>query len=78
MKTNNKRSLLDLEVGRVGRVVGLKGGHGFRRRLGTRGIQVGRTVKVVTRQPAGPLVVNCNGSQLTVGRGMARKIIVEV
>lgn len=78
MKENNKKALLDLETDQIGEVVKLEGGGRFKRRLGTRGIQLGKTLKVVTKQPGGPLVVKCSGSQLTVGRGMARKIIVEV
>lgn len=78
MEKRNERPLMDLETGQIGEVVELDGGCRFKRRLGTRGIQIGKILKVVTKQPGGPLVVKCNGSQLTLGRGMARKIIVEV
>lgn len=56
----------------------LNGGRGFIRRLGTRGIQVGKHIKLIVKQPGGPLVVESEGCQMTMGRGMARKVIVEV
>ncbi|MFW6013042.1 MAG: FeoA family protein [Candidatus Bipolaricaulota bacterium] len=71
-------SLAQLRNGAVARVVGFTGGRGFKRRLATRGIKIGAEVRIVTRQPAGPLVIEVARRKMTLGRGMARKIQVEV
>ncbi len=73
-----RKTLFELEPGVEATIVGLNGGRGFMRRLGTRGIQVGRRIRVITRQFGGPLVVEVGNFQMTMGRGMARKVIVEV
>mgnify|MGYP006282896487 CR=1 FL=1 len=73
-----RTSLLELEPGMVAKVSGFRGGNGFKRRLGARGILVGKEIRMITRQPAGPVVVGIGPSTITLGRGMARKIFVEV
>lgn len=43
------------------------------------GIRNGKEIKVVSKQPfRGPLTVEVCGCQMTLGRGMARKIMVDV
>jgi len=68
----------ELRPGVVARVLRLEGGHGFQRQLRTRGIREGKLISLVTRQPRGPLVVMVGGIQLTIGRGMAGRIVVQV
>lgn len=59
-------------------IVGLTGGYGFQTRLRTMGIREGKTVRVVTRHPfGGPLVIEIDGRNTTIGRRMAERIIVE-
>jgi len=74
-----KRVLLtDLSYNKRARVVGIHGGQGFQRRLRTMGIREGQVVTIVSRQPfRGPVTVSIGGCQMTLGRGMAHKIIVE-
>lgn len=72
-----RTTLFELEPGVEATIVGLNGGRGFMRRLGTRGIQVGKQIRVITKQFGGPLVVEAGNFQMTIGRGMARKVIVE-
>ena len=56
----------------------LEGGHGFQRKLRIMGIREGQTVKVDSKQPLmGPLTISVGNTQMTIGRGMAHKIIVE-
>ena len=56
----------------------LEGGRGFQEKIFCLGIRTGKNVKVVSSQPiGGPLVVEIDGFQVAVGRGMAEKIIVE-
>ncbi|NIQ04800.1 MAG: ferrous iron transport protein A [Candidatus Korarchaeota archaeon] len=70
--------LTHLRPGEVARVIRLEGGRGFQRHLRTRGLREGKLISLLTRQPRGPLVVKVDGIQLTLGRGMARKVVVEV
>jgi ferrous iron transport protein A len=54
-------------------------GHGctFQRRLRCMGIREGKMLKVVACYPfAGPLVVEVDGREITIGRGIAQRIIV--
>jgi len=71
--------ITNLRVGKKARIIRLEGGHGFQRKLGIMGIREGKTIKLVARQPFnGPLVVDIDGRETTIGSGMAHRIIVEV
>lgn len=71
--------IINLKEGKEGRIIRLVGGYGFQRRLRTMGLREGKVIKVVTTHPfGGPFVVEVDGRQTTIGRGMAQKIIVEV
>ncbi len=55
------------------------GNPGFVRKLRTIGIREGKTLTVVARHPlGGPVVIEVDGREVTLGRGMARKVIVDV
>ena len=72
-------SILHLPTGKKARILSIQGGHGFQRKLQVMGIREGQVIKIVSRQPfRGPLTIEVCGSQITLGRGMANKIIVEV
>lgn len=73
-----KESILDLEAGTEGVIVDITGGQGFQRRLGTRGLRIGKRIRVVAKQFRGPIVVESEGFQITLGRGMAKKVLLEV
>lgn len=64
-------------VGQGLKVVGLKGGMGFHRRLADMGLVPGAEVKLVCSQNHGPVLIDLKGSRLALGRGMAHRIIVE-
>ncbi len=50
----------------------------FHRRLNALGIREGQIIRVVSRQPLmGPLTISIGSCQMTIGRGMAHKILVE-
>ncbi|HQD27541.1 FeoA family protein [Methanoculleus thermophilus] len=71
--------LLDLEPGTQGTVTRFVGTPSFIRKLRTIGIREGKTLTVVARHPlGGPVVVDVDGRQITLGRGMARRVGVEV
>lgn len=71
--------LTKLREGQKARITRLEGGHGFQRNVRTRGIREGKVVEVVTRHPiGGPIVIEIDGRETAIGRGMARRIFVEV
>jgi len=75
---DNTKPLALLSKNQKGRIISVHGGLGFRRRLNVLGIREGQIVKVVSKQPLrGPLTIAVNGCQMTMGRGMAHKILVE-
>ncbi len=69
--------LTHLKEGEVARIVNLRGGRVFQRRLRTMGIREGKNIKIVTKHPmGGPLVIDIGGRNTTIGRGMAGRIRV--
>ena len=71
--------LANLPFNQKARIIELNGGHVFQRRLRVMGIREGQIIMIVSKQPLrGPLTVSIGGCQMTLGRGMANKIIVEV
>ena len=82
--------LAHLKKGKSGRIINIskehQGGsfrghhgiHGFQRRLNVLGIREGQIVRVDSKQPLmGPITISIGNSQVTLGRGIAHKIIVE-
>jgi ferrous iron transport protein A len=70
-------SIAEFREGQSGTIVSLSGGLAFQRRLRAMGIREGQTIKLVSRQPfGGPLVVEVNRRQTTIGRGMAHRILI--
>ena len=70
--------LTDLPQNREARIIKFMGGHRLHHKLRVMGIREGRIIKIISKQPLhGPLTVAVNGSQVTLGRGMSEKIIVE-
>ncbi len=71
-------SLIGLKKNSFAEIVEIGGGFGFRKRLNIMGIRKGEKIKVISRQPfSGPITIEVCGSQMTIGRGMAHKILVE-
>ena len=66
-----------LKEGETATVGGLLGGSSFQQRLRSVGIKEGKTIRIVASHPfSGPLVVEVDGRQITLGRGMAQRISV--
>ena len=71
--------LSDISVGHRVRIIHIAGGIGFQHRLHVMGIIEGKIITIVTKQPfRGPITIRVNGTNMTLGRGMAQKILVEV
>ncbi len=73
----NGKPVTQLRQGELATVVALNGGCEFKRKLRSVGIKEGKTVRMVASHPfSGPLVVEVDGRQITLGRGMAQRIAV--
>ena len=76
---NEQLTLAQMRTGQTGTVVGVLGGLGLIRRLDALGIRPGRKVtKLSSTLFSGPVILRVDNTQVAVGFGMARKIIVEV
>jgi len=79
MYQEGQLTLAEMRTGQTGIVVGVLGGHGLIRRLDALGIRLGKKVtKLSSTLFRGPVMLKVNNTQVAVGFGMARKIIVEV
>lgn len=75
----NRVDLTQLKEGESGIVVKIDGGFGLTRRLESLGLRVGkRMTKVSSQLMRGPITVRIGNSQIAIGFGMARKIILGV
>jgi len=71
--------LSDLPNRTKARIHEIHGGHQLQQRLTVMGIRKGQIITLISKQPfRGPITIQLYGSQMTLGRGMARHIIVEV
>jgi ferrous iron transport protein A len=68
-----------LEPGQKGRVVEIRGGWGLRQKLCELGLLPGQIVTMSTSSLwRGPVRVQVDSNQVALGRGVARKVFVEV
>lgn len=73
-----EKTLNHLKPKETAKIKKFNGGIEFLSKIRTMGLREGKQVTVVAREPArGPVVVRVGNTTLTVGRGMAEKIIVE-
>ena len=71
-------TLTEMKTGQTGTVVEVQGGHGIIGRLDALGIRPGRKVtKLSSALFRGPVMLRVNNTQVALGFGMAKKIIVE-
>ena len=72
-------TLAQMRVGRSGTVIELLGRHRFIDRLNALGIRPGKRVtKVSSMLMRGPITIEIDRSQVAIGFGMAKRIIVEL
>jgi len=63
--------------GREVRIVEIKGGWGIRQRLNQMGINTGDVIFVKRSGiMGGPILIRVHGTEVALGRGMAKKVIV--
>ncbi|MDC7226102.1 MAG: FeoA family protein [Spirochaetales bacterium] len=70
-------SLSELEQGKKAVVASILGGRNLRQRLVNMGMLPGSEVTVVRSSKMGPMVLNVQGAQVMIGRGMAKQIYVK-
>jgi len=71
--------LSQMYSGQSGKVVEIDGGVGLLSRLSAMGIRPGRKItKLSSMLMRGPVTVQQGSTQLAIGFGMARKILVEI
>lgn len=72
-------SLDDVEPGKIGKVRDIVGGMGVRLRLEQMGIHPGDLIRIKRKGVLrGPILVETNGTEVALGRGIASRILVEV
>ena len=80
MRESASQPLSRMAVGQTGYVVALRGGRDFQRCIIALGLNVGSPIEVVaeahTDTAGGPVVVLSGEGRLTIGGGMAAKILV--
>lgn len=70
--------LLDVKQGNWARVLRLDGGENLRDKLTQHGLYPGDCIRVLRAAPlGGPILVDVNGREIALGRGVAQKIFVE-
>ena len=70
--------LLDIEQNIWVKVTGLEGGRNLADKLNQYGFFIGDRVRVLRRAPmGGPLLIEVDGREMALGRGVAAKIKVE-
>jgi len=71
------KTLVELKSGELGRVVSVMGGKGATLRLAAHGIVPGVVIEKIGNLTGGPVVLKIGQTQVAIGRGLARKVMVE-
>ena len=72
-------SLLQLGIEKRAKIKRIEGGFAFQQKIASLNIRIGKMVRKITAQPFwGPVVIEIDNTKITLGRGMAMKIFVEV
>jgi ferrous iron transport protein A len=70
--------VVDAEPGDSGLICSLDGGTEFQQRLRALGVREGKSITIRAKHPfEGPVVIEVDGRQTTIGRGMADRILIE-
>lgn len=77
LEASHQVSLLDLRDGHEGAVVALRGGQGFVGRMAALGFTPGAIVRIVRNPGRGPIIVSVLDTQIALGRGQARHVVVK-
>jgi len=79
MSGDKQFTLGQMGAGQTGTIIRIVGGQGLNRRLEAMGIRPGKKVtKISTMMFNGPVTLRTDHTQIAVGFGMAKKILVEI
>lgn len=71
-------TLVDLDEGKKAKIVLIGGERNTRQQLRELGLFPGDTVRVVRRAAlGGPLLIECRGIQIAIGRAIANNVVIE-
>jgi len=72
-------TLIDLPDGKAATIKAINGGHGLAQKLDDLGIRAGKEItRVSTQWMKGPVIIRAGQTELAIGYGMARRIMVEI
>lgn len=75
----NKVALTELKPGQKGKVIEINSGRGMINKLEALGIRPGVEITKVSAQfMRGPVIVSVGNTQIAIGFGMARRVVVEL
>lgn len=61
------------DEGKISKIVGVN----FRSRLENLGVRIGKEIKVISKQPFGPITIEIEQRQIAIGRKIASKVYIE-
>jgi len=70
------KSLADIRSGCPAVIIFIRGGRGAQHRLCELGLLPGERITMAQNSGAGPVTICVKGSKLSIGQGLAQKIIV--
>ncbi|MEA3349576.1 MAG: ferrous iron transport protein A [Chloroflexota bacterium] len=71
-------TLVQVENGKIVRLLSIQGGRGLHQKLSQLGLTPGDSVRILRHAPlGGPILVDADGRSVALGRGVASKVIVE-
>lgn len=73
----SRKTLCDLTPGQSATILEFHGGQAVNRRLASLGFTPGVIVSTIRNNRTGPLIILVRGTQVALGRGEAKKIIVK-
>ncbi len=72
-----EKSLIDLKKGETAEIIDCGSGHSMAGRLQSMGVRPGKKISRVSSQlMGGPIIIDIDGRQTAMGRGMAAKVKV--
>ena len=79
MPEGKQITLVRMQIGQSGVVVQIQGGHGLVNRLNSLGIRPSKRItKISSMIMRGPVTIEVDRTQVAIGFGMARRIIIEL
>ncbi len=70
------RLLSELAVGESSKIIDIKGGWGIKHKLLLEGVKKDSIIRVIS-SCCGPIVAEVDRNTVTIGKGMAQRIVVE-